>query len=184
MNNFVSGLILMFERPIQPGDVIEVSGTSGKVREIGMRATTLMTFEGADVVVPNGTLLSEKLINWTLSDMSRRLDVNVGVAYGVDPKRVLTLLEEVATATPGVSADPPPAVIFTGFGRSSLEFGLRAWTDNFAEWVAIRSALTVRVHDALVEAGISIPFPQHDLHLKSVSPEALAGLAGRRAPDA
>jgi potassium-dependent mechanosensitive channel len=176
VKNFVCGLILMFERPIQPGDVIEVSGTSGKVREIGMRATTLTTFEGADVVVPNGTLLSEKLINWTLSDMNRRLDVNVGVAYGVDPKRVLALLSEVAAATPGVSEDPPPAVIFTGFGPSSLDFGLRAWTDNFADWVAIRSALTVRVHDALVEAGISIPFPQHDLHLKSVSPEALAGL--------
>jgi potassium-dependent mechanosensitive channel len=178
VKNFVSGLILMFERPIQPGDVIEVSGTSGKVREIGMRATTLTTFEGADVVVPNGTLLSEKLINWTLSDMNRRLDVNVGVAYGVDPKRVLTLLQAVATATPGVAADPPPAVIFSGFGPSSLDFGLRAWTDNFADWVAIRSALTVRVYDALVEAGISIPFPQHDLHLKSVSPEALAGLGG------
>ena len=86
VNNFVSGLILMFERPIQPGDVVEVSGTSGKVREIGMRATTLTTFEGADVIVPNGTLLSEKLINWTLSDMNRRIDVEVGVAYGSDPR--------------------------------------------------------------------------------------------------
>ena len=178
VNNFVSGLILMFERPIQPGDVIEVSGTSGKVREIGMRATTLTTFEGADVVVPNGTLLSEKLINWTLSDMNRRLDVNLGVAYGTDPKRVLALLEEVATATPGVCMEPPPAVIFTGFGPNSLDFGLRAWTNDFDNWVAIRSALTVRVHDALVAAGISIPFPQHDLHLKSVSPEARAGLGG------
>jgi potassium-dependent mechanosensitive channel len=186
VNNFVSGLILMFERPIQPGDVIEVSGTSGKVREIGMRATTLKTFEGADVVVPNGTLLSEKLINWTLSDMDRRLDVDVGVAYGSDPKRVLALLEEVAKATPGVTSEPPPAVIFKGFGPSSLDFGLRAWTDDFTDWVAIRSALAVRVHDALAAAGISIPFPQHDLHLKSVSPEARAGIAGLApgAPDA
>ena len=93
VNNFVSGLILMFERPIQPGDVVEVTGTSGKVREIGMRATTLTTFEGADVVVPNGVLLNEKLINWTLSDMDRRIDVNVGVAYGNDPKRVLELAD-------------------------------------------------------------------------------------------
>jgi potassium efflux system protein len=172
VNNFVSGLILMFERPIQPGDVIEVSGTSGKVREIGMRATTLTTFEGADVVVPNGTLLSEKLINWTLSDMNRRLDVDVGVAYGTDPKRVLALLEGVAGTTPGVSKEPPPAVIFMGFGASSLDFVLRAWTNRFQDWVAIRSELTVRVHDALKDAGIEIPFPQHDLHLKSVSPDA------------
>jgi small-conductance mechanosensitive channel len=186
VNNFVSGLILMFERPIQPGDVIEVSGTSGKVREIGMRATTLKTFEGADVVVPNGTLLSEKLINWTLSDMDRRLDVDVGVAYGSDPKRVLALLEEVARSTPGVTSEPPPAVIFKGFGPSSLDFGLRAWTDDFSDWVGIRSTLAVRVHDALAAAGISIPFPQHDLHLKSVSPEARAGLGRQRSgePDA
>ena len=106
VNNFVSGLILMFERPIQPGDVVEVSGTSGKVREIGMRATTLSTFEGADVVVPNGMLLSEKLINWTLSDMDRRIDVNVGVAYGSDPNRVLQLLMEVTRSTDGIASEP------------------------------------------------------------------------------
>jgi potassium-dependent mechanosensitive channel len=179
VNNFVSGLILMFERPIQPGDVIEVSGTSGKVREIGMRATTLATFEGADVVVPNGTLLSEKLVNWTLTNLSRRFDVNVGVAYGSDPKRVLALLEEVARTTPGVASYPAPAVIFSGFGASSLDFGLRVWTNDFDNWVTIRSELTVRVHDALAAAGIEIPFPQRDLHLKSVSLEARAGLEGR-----
>jgi small-conductance mechanosensitive channel len=178
VNNFVSGLILMFERPIQPGDVVEVSGTSGKVREIGMRATTLTTFEGADVVVPNGTLLSEKLINWTLSDMTRRLDVNVGVAYGSDPKKVLDLLMQVAKTTPGITPSPEPSVLFAGFGASSLDFGLRAWTHDFANWVAIRSDMTVRVYEALKAAGIEIPFPQQDLHLRSVSPDARAELTG------
>jgi small-conductance mechanosensitive channel len=172
VNNFVSGLILMFERPIQPGDIVEITGTSGKVREIGMRATTLTTFEGADVVVPNGTLLSDKLINWTLSDMNRRLDVNVGVAYGTDPRRVLELLLEVARTTEGVASQPDPVAVFVGFGASSLDFSLRAWTDNFAEWVKIRSELTVRVSEAIVAAGIEIPFPQQDLHLRSVSVEA------------
>jgi small-conductance mechanosensitive channel len=172
----------MFERPVQPGDVIEVSGTSGKVRDIGMRATTLTTFEGADVVVPNGTLLSEKLINWTLRDTTRRLDVNVGVAYGSDPKRVLALLEEVAATAPGICREPPPVVIFTGFGPSSLDFALRAWTTDFDNWGVVRSALAVRVHDALVAAGISIPFPQHDLHLKSISDQARDQLATRRPP--
>ncbi len=176
VKNFVSGLILMFERPIQPGDVIEVSGTSGKVRNIGMRATTLATFDGADVVVPNGTLLSEKLINWTLSDTNRRMDVNVGVAYGSDPHRVLALLEEVAGATPGVTVEPAPAIVFVGFGASSLDFAIRAWTNNFSDWVETKSALTLRIHDALKEAGIEIPFPQHDLHLRSISPEASAQL--------
>jgi len=178
VNNFVSGLILMFERPIQPGDVVEVSGTSGKVREIGMRATTLSTFEGADVVVPNGMLLNEKLINWTLSDMDRRIDVNVGVAYGTDPNRVLQLLMDVTRSTDGIAKQPEPTVLFAGFGANSLDFSIRSWTNNFDEWVKIRSALTVRVHDALKDAGIEIPFPQHDLHLRSVSPGAGAALAG------
>ena len=185
VNNFVSGLILMFERPIQPGDVVEVSGTSGKVREIGMRATTLSTFEGADVVVPNGMLLSEKLINWTLSDMDRRIDVNVGVAYGTDPKRVLELLMEVTKATPGIATEPVPAILFVGFGASSLDFAIRAWTNNFGDWVKIRSDLTLRVYDALKQAGIEIPFPQQDVHVRTVAPAAgavLAGLAGPPGP--
>jgi small-conductance mechanosensitive channel len=180
VNNFVSGLILMFERPIQPGDVVEVSGTSGKVREIGMRATTLSTFEGADVVVPNGMLLNEKLINWTLSDMDRRLEVNVGVAYGSDPRRVMDLLLEVSKSTPGVATTPEPAIVFTGFGPSSLDFSIRAWTNTFGEWVNIRSELAIRVHDALRDAGISIPFPQQDVHLRSIAPAAGAALAGQK----
>jgi len=180
VNNFVSGLILMFERPIQPGDVVEVSGTSGKVREIGMRATTLSTFEGADVVVPNGVLLNEKLINWTLSDMDRRIDVNVGVAYGNDPRRVLELLMEVTRSTPGIADEPAPAILFTGFGANSLDFAIRSWTNNFGDWVKIRSDLHVRVYEALGAAGIQIPFPQHDLHLRTVSPAAGEALAGRQ----
>ncbi len=180
VNNFVSGLILMFERPIQPGDVVEVSGTSGKVREIGMRATTLTTFEGADVVVPNGALLNEKLINWTLSDMDRRIDVNVGVAYGSDPRQVLELLMEVTRSTPGIAVQPEPAILFSGFGASSLDFAIRGWTNTFGDWVKIRSDLYVRVYEALGAAGIEIPFPQQDLHLRSVSADAGAILAGRR----
>jgi small-conductance mechanosensitive channel len=177
VNNFVSGLILMFERPIQPGDVVEVSGTSGKVREIGMRATTLTTFEGADVVVPNGTLLSEKLINWTLSDMNRRIDVEVGVAYGSDPRRVLELLREVALGTPGISAQPEPAIVFKGLGPSSLDFGVRAWTNDFGDWVTIRTEMTARVYEALRREKIAIPFPQQDLHLRTMSPEVASQLA-------
>ncbi len=178
VNNFVSGLILMFERPIQPGDVVEIGGVSGKVREIGMRATTLNTFEGADVVVPNGMLLAEKLINWTLSDMDRRIDVNVGVAYGTDPRKVLELLMEVTRSTAGITTLPEPTVLFVGFGASSLDFSIRAWTHNFGDWVKIRSDLTVRVYDALNAAGIEIPFPQQDVHVRTVSPAAGALLAG------
>src|SRR5262245_12302456 len=162
----------MFERPIQPGDVVEITGTSGTVREIGMRATTLTTAEGADVVVPNGTLLSEKLINWTLSDMNRRIDVNIGVAYGSELRKVMALLTEVAAATPGIAATPAPSVIFMGFSPNSLDFGIRAWTNDFADWVTIRTELSLRVHDALRAAHIQIPYPQHDIHIRSIAPEA------------
>jgi len=176
VNNFVSGLILMFERPIQPGDVVEVAGTSGTVRQIGMRATRLATAEGADVVVPNGTLLSQNLLNWTLGNKSRRLDVNVGVAHGSDLKRVLDILMDAAATTPGLAASPAPSVTLTGIGTSSLNFGISAWTNDFDNWGAIRSNMTVRVCDALTAAGI--PFPQQDLHLRSISPELRAELAG------
>jgi small-conductance mechanosensitive channel len=177
VNNFVSGLILMFERPIQPGDVIEVTGTTGTVRDIGMRATTVTTFEGADVVVPNGAILSEKLINWTLNNTNRRMEVSVGVAYGTQPKLVLDLLFKVTTETQGVISYPQPAVLFKGFGASSLDFVIRAWTDNFSDWVNIHSNLTLRVHDAIVAAGIEIPFPQQDLHIRSIDPAIKAALA-------
>jgi small-conductance mechanosensitive channel len=176
VNNFVSGLILMFERPIQPGDVVEVSGTSGTVRVIGMRATTLTTFEGADVVVPNGTLLSEKFVNWTLSDMTRRVDVNIGVAYGSNPREVMQLLLDVAKSTPGVAASPEPNVVFVGFGASSLDFSIRAWTHDFDDWVNVRSEMSARLYEAMTAAGIEIPFPQRTVHVKSVAPQA-AGLA-------
>ena len=184
VKNFVSGLILMFERPIQPGDVVEVSGTSGKVREIGMRATTLTTFEGADVVVPNGALLSEKLINWTLSDMNRRIDVDVGVAYGTDPRRVLQLLQDVALGTPGIQPEPAPAIVFKGFGESSLDFGVRAWTQDFGDWVSIRTEMTARVYEAFTQEGIEIPFPQRALHVRTVDADAAQQLAGTRAEPA
>jgi len=179
VNNFVSGLILMFERPIQPGDTVELSGTVGTVRDIGMRATTFTTFEGADVVVPNGMLLSDKLINWTLSSNMRRIDVPVGVAYGSDPAQVCALLAEVVQATDGVARNPPPSVLFTGFGDSALQFSVRAWT-GYDSSAFVRSALGLAMHAALTRAGIEIPYPQQDMHLRSIDAELLERLRGRR----
>ncbi|WP_374383772.1 mechanosensitive ion channel domain-containing protein [Thermomonas sp.] len=178
VKNFVSGLILMFERPVQPGDVVDVSGTSGRVGEIGMRATTIRTFDGADVVVPNGMLLADKFTNWTLHDQHRRIDVAVGVAYGSDPERVAALLLEVVKGTPGMVDVPAPAVLFSGFGASSLDFAVRGWTHDFDNWPSIRSQLATRLYAALVQAGIEIPFPQQDLHLRSVSDEVARRLRG------
>jgi len=177
VKNFVSGLILMVERPIQPGDVVELNGVTGRVREIGLRATRLVTFEGADVVVPNGMLVADRLTNWTLSNSSRRIEVNVGVAYSSDPEQVLALLRGVAAKTEGLLPEPAPAALFVGFGASSLDFTLRAWTREESDWVAIRSRMGLSVLAALREAGIGIPYPQQDLHLRSLSPEAAALLA-------
>ncbi|MGI9245965.1 MAG: mechanosensitive ion channel family protein, partial [Steroidobacteraceae bacterium] len=176
VNNFVSGLILMFERPIQPGDEVEISGTLGTVREIGMRATTLTTFDGADVVVPNGTLLSDKLVNWTLMDTNRRIEVEVNVTYGSDPRRVLALLRDVALGTPGIASEPAPAIVLGGLRGGALEFKLRAWTSDPADWVTIRTEMTMRVLQALRREGIEMPNPQQDLHLRSISAEAAARL--------
>ncbi|WP_162108324.1 mechanosensitive ion channel domain-containing protein [Pseudoxanthomonas mexicana] len=179
VRNFVSGLILMFERPVKPGDAVDIGGTAGRIRAIGMRATTVRTYDGADVVVPNGMLLSDKVTNWTLVDQNRRVDVDLGVAYGSDVTRVMQLLQETTRTTPGIADDPAPAVLFTGFGASSLDFAIRAWTRRFDDWGTTRSDLMTRLYAALTEAGIEIPFPQQDLHLRTVPGDVLRALAVR-----
>lgn len=179
VKNFVSGLILMFERPIQPGDVVDVEGTGGQVREIGMRATTIRRFDGADVIVPNGMLVAERVTNWTLRDRIARIEIAVGVAYGSDVDRVAALLEQAVQQTPRIAGHPPPVVLFRELGPSSLDFVVRAWT-GFDDQQAVRSALLGRIYQALVDAGIEIPFPQQDLHLRGL-PDGLADALSRRA---
>ena len=177
VNNFVSGLILLFERPIQVGDVVQLTDLHGRIERIGIRASVVRTWDGAEVVVPNGNLVSDPLTNWTLSDRRRRLELAVGVAYGTDPERVIDLITEVAKTHPDVLSDPVPVTLFFGFGDSSLDFSLRAWTGQYDEGLRIRSELAVAVNRALAEAGIEIPFPQRDLHLRSVADE-LRGKVG------
>lgn len=167
-NNIVSGFILLFERPIQLGDTIEVGQLIGKVRSIGIRSSNVRTFEGADVIVPNGLLISNEVVNWTLSDQRRRIEVLAGVAYGSDPHKVKELFEKVLDNHEDILTDPKPSVLFQGLGESSLDFRLLFWTSNYPEWIRIRSDIVFGVHDILVNEGISIPFPQMDLHLKSV----------------
>ncbi len=179
VNNFVSGLILAFERPISVGDSIEVGALWGRVRHIGIRSSIVRTFDGSEVIVPNADFISKEVINWTLSDVSRRLIVPVGVAYGSNPHQVLDLLVSVAKVHPEVMQEPEPFALFIGFGESSLDFELRAWCE-FNEGMRIKTELNLGIHDALKEAGIEIPFPQRDLHLRSVDPEAGRALASRR----
>jgi len=169
VNNFVSGLILLFERPIRLGDKVQIDQLLGKVTRIGMRASIVRTFQGAEVIVPNANLISSEVINWTLSDDRRRMEIPAGVAYGTDPARVIDLFERVATAHEEVLEDPAPKAIFTGFGASSLDFELRAWTRG--DYVGVSSDLRVGINRALADEGIEIPFPQQDLHLRTVDAE-------------
>ena len=174
VNNFVSGLILIFERPIQVGDVVDVGGVQGRVKGIGIRASTVRTWSGAEVIVPNGDLISQQVTNWTLSDRLRRMEIAIGVKYGTDPQRVIDLLTEKVKQHPDVISDPQAYVVFQGFGESSLDFEVRAWTASEGWWV-VKSDLAVAVNEALKEASIEIPFPQRDLHLRSVDPDAKLG---------
>lgn len=165
-NNMVSGLILAFERPIKVGDTVEVGELIGIVRSIGLRSSTVHSFDGAEVIVPNGNLISNQMINWTLTDSYRRMDIRVGVAYGTDPEKVLELLQETAFENPQVNKYPAPKAFFIGFGESSLDFRLLAWADIDVR-LAVESDLNVAVNRKLKEAGIGIPFPQRDLHIRS-----------------
>jgi len=179
VNNFVSGLILAFERPISVGDSLEIGTLWGRVSKIGIRSSVVRTFDGSEVIVPNADFISNQVINWTLSDVSRRLIIPVGVAYGSDPHQVLNLLVKVATEHPGILPDPEPYALFQEFGDSSLNFELRAWCD-FNDGLRIKTQLNLAIHDALKEAGIEIPFPQRDLHLRSVDVAAGRALTADR----
>jgi small-conductance mechanosensitive channel len=181
VNNFVSGLILLFERPLQVGDVVQLPNLWGEIRRIGIRASTIRTWDGAEVVVPNGLLISDTVTNWTLSDRRRRLEVKVGVEYGTDAQRVIDLLLEVARAHRAVLTEPEPSAYFLNFGDSALEFMLRAWIPEFDEGYSIRSDITVAIQRALAEAGITVPFPQRDLHVRTISPDAASELGKRGA---
>lgn len=169
VNNFVSGIILLFERPIQIGDIISFGNINGQVRRIGFRSSTIATFDGAEVVVPNGTLVSEQVINWTLSNYQRRIEIQVGIAYGNDPTAVIGVLEAAVKGNPDLLEQPAPRALFASFGESSLNFTLWVWTDHQDRLGSIRSAVAIAVYDALRAAGMEIPFPQQELHVKSVA---------------
>lgn len=184
VNNFVSGLILLFERPVSAGDTIEVGDLLGEVRRIGMRSSTVQTWRGAEIIVPNSFLISEKVTNWTFSDRRRRIDIPVGVNYGADPNKVMRLMEERATAHPDILESPLPQVLFLGLGDSSINFELRAWTDKFDDWPRVRSDLVVAIYDAVSKnTDVTFPFPQRDVHLvQDIVPGSFADSASATDP--
>ena len=165
VNNFVSGLILIVERPVGVGDVIERGTLSGTVTSIGIRSSTVRTGQGAEVIVPNGELVSKEVVNWTRSDRQRRYDIDVGVAPGSDPEQVMRLLVEAAGEVPDITMDPAPRAMFKGFDDSSLNFTLLAWVPTVDVGLQAQNALRVAILRKLAAAGIAIPFPQRDPHV-------------------
>jgi small-conductance mechanosensitive channel len=166
VNNFVSGLVILSERRINVGDAVQIGDVGGQVQQLGIRACMVRTWEGAEVIVPNASLVNEKVANWTLSDRLRRIDWAVNVAYGTPPEKVVDILLGVARAHVYVLGDPAPMVLFQGVGDSALRFELRVWTDRFDAWPMTRSELAVAGYAALRDAAIEIPFPQQEVHLR------------------
>lgn len=167
VNNLVSGLILAFERPVNVGDIVEVNGQAGVMKSIGFRSSRISTWDGADVIMPNGDLLAGHLINWTGGDTRRRATIDLHVAYGSDLAKVERIIKEILKNEPKVIAFPEPAISFQGFGESALTIQILFWVSHFRERGAASSLIVVAIDAAFSEHNITIPFPQRDIHQRN-----------------
>jgi len=168
ISNFISGLIVLAERPIAIGDRIEIGGIAGQVREISLRSTTVITNDNIAIIVPNENFITKSVTNWSHGDPRVRFRIPFGVAYGTDMQRLRQAVLEIAREHPKALSEPAPEVYFVGFGDSSLNFELGVWTAEmtFAPR-RFRSELNFAIEKKLRENGIEMPFPQRDLHLRS-----------------
>ncbi|MEZ6133577.1 MAG: mechanosensitive ion channel [Pirellulaceae bacterium] len=178
--NFVSGVILLFEQPIRVGDMITVDGTTGTVLKIRMRATTILNWDRQELIVPNKDLITGKLLNWTLTDSTNRIVVNVGVAYGSDTQEACELIRKVCAEHKNILREPATAVTFEGFGDNSLNLVVRAYLDSLEHRLQTIHELHQQIYLAFNAAGIEIAFPQRDLHIRSL-PDSLQSWLSRKA---
>jgi potassium efflux system protein len=167
-NNFVSGIILLIERPIKVGDWIIVNGQEGFVRRINVRATEIETFDRASLIVPNSQLITGTVTNWTHRNPMGRLIIRIGVSYKSDPEEVLRILTRVAEDSQSILKQPAPTAVFENFGDSALEFSLRAFVPDVTQGLAVQTELRLAICKAFRAAGIEIPYPQHDIHLRDL----------------
>jgi potassium-dependent mechanosensitive channel len=170
--NFVSGLIVLAERPIRIGDIVTVGDVSGTVARIRARATAVVDFDNKEVIIPNKEFITGRVVNWTLSNQITRLLLKVGVAYGSDIALVQRVLLEAVRGNRDVLQDPAPSVFFVTFGDSSLDFEIRAFVDSFGKRLRVQHEINLEVARVLADHGIEIPFPQRDLHIRSASASA------------
>jgi len=180
--NFISGLILLFEQPIRVGDIITVGDTSGSVSKIRVRATTITNFERQELIIPNKDLITGRLLNWTLSDSTTRLMVNIGLAYGSDTDLACQLIHKICTEHPSVLSDPPPTSHFEGFQDSSLLIKVRFFVDSLDDRLPTTHDIHTAIHREFNKAGIEMALPQRDLHLRSLPKAVLSLLRQRETP--
>ncbi len=179
VNNLVSGIILAVEKPMEIGDVIELGTRVGTVKEIGFRSSKISTFEGSVIIVPNGDFISQQLINWTHSNNNyRRVDITVGVKYGSNLEKVKNIINDIIQVNPDVAKYPAPAILINEFADNSVNIRVLFWTADYDKWVLLKSQIFQQVYEAFAENNIEIPFPQTDLHLKSIDPVILEALRG------
>ena len=167
-NNFISGLIILFERPVKVGDRIEVGAVTGDVTRISSRATTVNTNDNISIIIPNADVINKQVINWSHNDRNVRFSIPVGVSYKEDPAHIKRILNEVAEEHPGVLKWPEPEVLFIQYGDSSLDFDLKVWTNHYIDKpIILRSELYYSIFEKFKAENVEIPYPQRDLHLKS-----------------
>jgi small-conductance mechanosensitive channel len=168
VNNLVSGLIIAFEKPVNVGDIVDVSGISGKMKSIGFRSSIIATWDGADVIIPNGDILNAHLINWTLGSNNRRSTILVGVSYGTDLELAKKILGDILESDDHVLKNPAPVILFQDFGSSSIDIKINYWVGHYMDMSAGKSGLIVAIYKAFNENNIEIPYPQQDLHIKTI----------------
>ncbi len=164
-NNLISGIILAIERPIKVDDIIQVGDLTGIVKDIGFRSSKVRTYDGSEVIVPNGDIVSNQMINWTLSDRKRRLKIDLGVSYDSDPEEIIEILKEITDNHPNVEQNPAPRPRFLGFGDSTLDFQLLFWIADYENSFGMGTEITLDLYKKLKERGIRIPYPKQDIRI-------------------
>lgn len=175
VNNLVSGLIISFEKPVNVGDIVEVGGHSGVMKSIGFRSSVIYTWDGADIIIPNGDLLNQHLVNWTMANLNRRVEIQVGVAYDTNLEQAKKILMDITSIDERILQSPPPTVLLHQFNNSSIDIKLFCWVHSVREWLSVKSDLMTAIAVTFKEHNITIPFPQQDIYIRNVDGEKPEG---------